>query len=261
MKDTELATPLDDKPLIVFEETVQRPLFNADRKLIERHKEVVEAPAPASLNTGMQLVGIVKSAGAPGRALIRFAGEPIGKWVPEGETVNGWHLASVKTSSVVLEGNGQTRELQLPPPGRAPAGERAGDERPAEPPQRKTRWALRAFPSKPHSRRVSFSGRRAQLVRCQRADHMLLAIGQVNRHKRFLLHPNLGQPVRQPVRPLLHLQPDQRIRAPVLPLHDQRNLVRLLLGQLRQAASGREQFCLLRHRHASSSRSHGSCRW
>lgn len=137
-KDIDLATPLDDKPLIVFEETVQRPLFHADRKPIERHKEVVEAPAPPTLNTGMQLVGIVKSAGAPGRALIRFAGEPIGKWVPEGETVNGWHLASVKTSSVVLEGNGQTHELQLPLPARAPAGERAGDERP-EPPKRKTR--------------------------------------------------------------------------------------------------------------------------
>src|SRR5262245_35394179 len=83
-KDIELATALDDKPLIKFEETVQRPLFHADRKPIERKKEVAEAPAPASLNTGMRLVGIVKSAGAPGRALIRFAGEPIGKWVPEG---------------------------------------------------------------------------------------------------------------------------------------------------------------------------------
>jgi hypothetical protein len=121
----------------VFEETVQRPLFHADRKPIERTKEVVEGPAPAALNTGMQLVGIVKSGGAPGRALIRFAGEPIGKWVPEGETVNGWHLASVKTSSVVLEGNGQTHELQLPLPARSAGGE--GGERPNEAPKRKTR--------------------------------------------------------------------------------------------------------------------------
>jgi hypothetical protein len=137
-KDIELATALDDKPLIVFEETVQRPLFHADRKPIER-KEVVEAPAPASLNTGMQLVGIVKSADAPGRALIRFAGEPIGKWVPEGETVNGWHLASVKTSSVVLEGNGQSQELRLALPPRSTAGEREAGERPSEPPKRKAR--------------------------------------------------------------------------------------------------------------------------
>jgi hypothetical protein len=136
-RDHELATPLDDKPQIVFEETVQRPLFHADRKPIERTKEVVEGPAPAALNTGMQLVGIVKSGGAPGRALIRFAGEPIGKWVPEGETVNGWHRASVKTSSVVLEGNGQTHELQLPLPARSAGGE--GGERPNEAPKRKTR--------------------------------------------------------------------------------------------------------------------------
>jgi hypothetical protein len=135
-KDVELATPLDDKPLIVFEETVTRPLFNADRKPIERDKEAAAAPAAAALNTGMQLVGIIKSAGTPGRALIRFAGEPIGKWVPEGETVNGWHLASVKTSSVVLEGNGQTQELKLPLPGRATTGEREGGGNP-EPPRRK----------------------------------------------------------------------------------------------------------------------------
>ena len=135
-KDVELATPLDDKPLIVFEETVTRPLFNADRKPIERDKEAAAAPTAAPLNTGMQLVGIVKSAGAPGRALIRFSGEAMGKWVPEGETVNGWHLASVKTSSVVLEGNGQTQELKLPLPARAATGERDGSGNP-EPPRRK----------------------------------------------------------------------------------------------------------------------------
>jgi hypothetical protein len=138
-KDIDLATPLDDKPLIVFEETVQRPLFNADRKPIERNKEVAEAPAAVALQTGMQLVGIVKSADAPGRALIRFAGEPMGKWVPEGETVNGWHLAAVKTSSVVLEGNGQTQELKLPLPARTPTGERESGGRNPEPPRRKTR--------------------------------------------------------------------------------------------------------------------------
>ena len=136
-KDVDLSTPLDDKPLIVFEETLQRPLFNANRKPIER-KEAAEAPVAVALATGMQLVGIVKSADAPGRALIRFAGEPMGKWVPEGETVNGWHLAAVKTSSVVLEGNGQTQELKLPLPARAAAGEREGGGNP-EPPRRKTR--------------------------------------------------------------------------------------------------------------------------
>ena len=136
-KDVELATPLDDKPLIVFEETVTRPLFNADRKPIERDKEAAAAPAAAPLHTGMQLVGIIRSAGTPGRALIRFAGEPIGKWVPEGETVNGWHLTTVKTFSVVLEGNGQTQELKLATV--SSANEREGGERSAEPPKRKTR--------------------------------------------------------------------------------------------------------------------------
>ena len=111
-KEVDLSTPLDDKPLIGFEETVQRPLFNADRKPIVRNKEVAAA-APQPLSTGMQLVGIVKSDATPGRALIRFPGEPVGKWVPEGETINGWHVTSVKTVSIVLEGNGQTHELKL----------------------------------------------------------------------------------------------------------------------------------------------------
>ena len=118
---------------------MQRPLFNADRKPIERNKEAAEAPAAVALETGMQLVGIVKSADTPGRALIRFAGEPMGKWVPEGETVNGWQLAAVKTSSVVLEGNGHTQELKLPCRSRTPTDERESSERNPEPPRRKTR--------------------------------------------------------------------------------------------------------------------------
>ena len=137
-KDLDLTTPLDDKPLIVFEETVTRPLFNADRKPIVRDKEAVAVPA-APLQTGMQLVGIVKSADAPGRALIRFAGEPMGKWVPEGETVNGWHLTAVKATSVVLEGNGQTQELKLPALSRQTTNERESSERTPEPVKRKTR--------------------------------------------------------------------------------------------------------------------------
>jgi len=133
-KELELSTPLDDKPLIVFEETVQRPLFNADRKPIPRSKEVAEAPAQP-LVTGMQLVGIVKSGAAPGRALIRFPGEPMGKWVPEGETVNGWHLTSVKAVSVVLEGNGRSQELKLQ---NVSSNEREKSDPPNEP-RRKTR--------------------------------------------------------------------------------------------------------------------------
>jgi hypothetical protein len=136
-KEIDLATPLDDKPLIVFEETVERPLFNGDRKPIERNKQVVEAPVTVTLNADMQLVGIVKSAGAPARALIRFAGEPMGKWVPEGETVNGWQLTAVKAFSVVLEGNGATHELKLPSVVRQTTDERETSEPRPEPSRRK----------------------------------------------------------------------------------------------------------------------------
>jgi hypothetical protein len=112
-KDGELANPLDDKPLVTFEETIARPLFHADRRPIPR-KDTAEAPAAPALNTDMQLIGIAKSDGAPARALIRFAGEQMGKWVGEDETVNGWHVRAVKPLSVVVEGSGQTYELKLP---------------------------------------------------------------------------------------------------------------------------------------------------
>jgi hypothetical protein len=135
-KDLDLTTPLDDKPLIMFEETVERPLFHADRKPIER-TEVAQAPPAPALQTGMQLVGIVKSADAPARALIRFAGEPIGTWVPEGESVNGWQLTTVKTFSVVLHSNGQTHELKLP--SLPPPNDAEGNERGGQPPRGKTR--------------------------------------------------------------------------------------------------------------------------
>ena len=88
----------------------------------------------------MQLVGIVRPETGPGRALIRFAGEQMGKWIPEGETVNGWRLAEVKPASVVVEGEGQTLELKLSaatrPPGSEEAGESGNGDGNPQPPKR-----------------------------------------------------------------------------------------------------------------------------
>ena len=81
----------------------------------------------------MRLVGIVRQDGEPSRALIRFANEPAGKWIAEGEEANGWVLRAVNEHSVVLEGGGRFHELQLNLPQRRPAEEAAPDMFEAKP--------------------------------------------------------------------------------------------------------------------------------
>ena len=110
-----LTTPLDGKPASAFSEFVQRPLFNSNRRPVDRPKpEVLSAPTtPAGRFVDLRLVGVSKSASTPGRALLRFAGEQAGHWITEGETVNGWKLRSVSEQSVVVESGGISHELLL----------------------------------------------------------------------------------------------------------------------------------------------------
>lgn len=107
-----LATRLDARPIGEFRETVQRPLFISNRKPVERARAAKSQEAAGSASD-LRLVGIVKSGKAPGRALIRTADESNGKWITEGETVNGWRLRSVKDRSVVVESAGRSEELRL----------------------------------------------------------------------------------------------------------------------------------------------------
>src|SRR5215470_11080936 len=108
-KEVDLSTPLDDKPLIGFEETVQRPLFNADRKPIVRNKEVAAA-APQPLSTGMQLVGIVKSdAGTGADPLPGRAGRQMGarrrdhQWLACDERQDRQHRARGQRANARIE--------------------------------------------------------------------------------------------------------------------------------------------------------------
>jgi hypothetical protein len=111
-----LATALDKKPVAQFEEIVSRPLFNPGRRAVQRGgdaaKETPDEP-PA-----MRLVGVMKTAGRPGRALIRFANEPTGRWLSEGEEHNGWRVRKVDARSVIVEGGGRSHELALSSPRR-----------------------------------------------------------------------------------------------------------------------------------------------
>jgi len=105
-----LLTPLDKKPMFAFRDTVSRPVFVPDRKPVQRD----QAPAKEAAGPGsMRLVGVMKLGDRPGRALIRMASEPTGKWIAEGEQFDGWKLREVLVRSVIVESGGRTHELTL----------------------------------------------------------------------------------------------------------------------------------------------------
>lgn len=108
---SDLTTVLDKKPVGQFRETVGRPLFNPDRKPVQRDRS---QPVDSAAATGdMRLVGVMKLDHQPARALIRLAGETSGKWISEGERFGGWRLRQVNERSVVVEAGGRTHELTL----------------------------------------------------------------------------------------------------------------------------------------------------
>ena len=105
-----LLTPLDKKTVFAFRETVSRPVFVPDRKPVQRD----QAPAKEAAGPGsMRLVGVMKLGDQPGRALIRMASEPTGKWIAEGEQFDGWKLREVLVRSVIVESGGRSHELTL----------------------------------------------------------------------------------------------------------------------------------------------------
>jgi hypothetical protein len=132
VEEIKLVGPLDGKPVESFSETVLRPLFNRDRKPIVRQEAPRTEVADAAVD--VRLIGIVRGKGERGRALIRFSNDPLGKWIAEGDEVNGWTLRAVKEDSVVVDWRGRTREIQLKLPGRS--AERPESAEPASrPPQ------------------------------------------------------------------------------------------------------------------------------
>jgi hypothetical protein len=111
------ATALDKKTADDFRETVRRPLFNPDRRPVERKETAAEPKAEVS---DLRLVGVMKAANQPPRALLRSADAPNGKWIAEGGEYNGWKLRKVNERSVILQSGGRSQELQLAVPRRPP---------------------------------------------------------------------------------------------------------------------------------------------
>ena len=111
------ATALDKKSAEQFQEAVSRPLFNPSRRPVQRTETAARVP-PKAEPAKLRLVGVMKADDGPPRALIRFAGEPTGRWIAEGGEYHGWTLTKVNDGSVIVEAGGRPQELMLfiPPP-------------------------------------------------------------------------------------------------------------------------------------------------
>jgi hypothetical protein len=109
--DGQPATALDGKTADQFRETVARPLFNPSRRPVERAETPGKEPKVELVE--LRLVGVMKAAGQPPRALLRLANEPTGKWIAEGTQIDGWKLRKVNERSVVVESGGRSQELTL----------------------------------------------------------------------------------------------------------------------------------------------------
>ncbi len=118
MGGVEPATTLDKRTAEQFRETVGRPLFNPSRRPVQR-KETAEA-GPSATVSDLRLVGVMKTADRPPRALLRSPNQPNGKWIAEGAELNGWRLHKVNERSVVLQSGARSHELKLSPPRRPP---------------------------------------------------------------------------------------------------------------------------------------------
>jgi hypothetical protein len=122
------ARPLGERPLSDFAEIVARPLFTASRRpYVPPEPTPVRAePAPAEPNRpppNVRLIGVVIDAGKK-RALLRTPEQPRGRWVEEGETVEGWQVLSVQADAAILALGPGTHELRLYPVRGAPAPNR-----------------------------------------------------------------------------------------------------------------------------------------
>lgn len=126
-----LSTPLDKQPAAQFQEAINRPLFNPNRRPVKREAATTESvdARPSEL----RLVGVMQSRDFPARALIRFAEGQTGKWIAEGEQFSGWTLRKIGERSVMVEAGGRSYELTLAPP------RRPQDETPGPEPVRKRR--------------------------------------------------------------------------------------------------------------------------
>jgi len=104
--------PVDDRPLSDFAEIVRRPLFTASRSPFVPNAAAGAAASPSPPD--IRLTGVAIDA-AKRQALLRTSQQPQGRWVAEGESIDGWLLRSVRDDAVIVASRQQTHELRLYP--------------------------------------------------------------------------------------------------------------------------------------------------
>lgn len=105
--------PIDPRPLSDFEEIVRRPLFTASRKPFVVSTEATQTLAGLR-SPDIRLAGVAIDAGKK-QALLRTPQQPQGRWVEQGDSIDGWLLQSVRDDAVIVASGQQTHELRLYP--------------------------------------------------------------------------------------------------------------------------------------------------
>ena len=114
------ALTADARSIGEFPETTARPIFFAGRRVPEKPKSkvvVVEvkpvaAVASLPLPEPLRLLGIM-DAGDGRSALVRTTQDPQGVWMAVGDEYRGWQLREIQDEKVVVEAQGERRELRL----------------------------------------------------------------------------------------------------------------------------------------------------
>jgi hypothetical protein len=105
--------PIDPLPLSDFEEIVRRPVFSASRSPFvvptERAQTLAGLRSP-----DLRLAGVAIDTNKK-RALLRTTQQPQGRWVEQGDSIEGWLLQSVREDAVIVASGQQTHELRLYP--------------------------------------------------------------------------------------------------------------------------------------------------
>ncbi len=109
-----------------YPQTSRRPLFFADRRPPQPKKEpvakVTHKPKPVQkpkpvvvkkLPDGIKLIGIVKGDKNSRRALVRLSKSDTGKWIEEGQVLDGWRIVKIDRLSITLATSRQREKLSL----------------------------------------------------------------------------------------------------------------------------------------------------